>query len=140
MDTDDPDLCYALTARKNARRLSRLYDNHLEPAGVTVSQFSILTLLSSKGPLKTAELADFLVMERTSLVRALKPLQSAGWIATHPAAEGRGHELALTAAGRKKTAAAVPLWRSAQRAFEAEVGRDRAIRQRDETLRLTPGR
>jgi DNA-binding MarR family transcriptional regulator len=140
MEADGPDLCYALAARKNARRLSRLYDSHLAPAGLSVSQFSILTLLSAKGPLKTAELADLLVMERTSLVRALKPLQGAGWIATHPATEGRGHELALSAAGRKKTAAALPLWRTAQRAFEAEVGRDRAIRQRDEILRLNPGR
>jgi DNA-binding MarR family transcriptional regulator len=140
METDNPDLCYALTARKNARHLSRLYDSHLEPAGLSVSQFSILTLLASQGPLKTADLADLLVMERTSLLRALKPLQGAGWIATQPAAEGRGHELALTAAGRKKTEAAVPLWRAAQRAYEAEVGRDRAIRQRDNTLRLNPGR
>jgi DNA-binding MarR family transcriptional regulator len=140
MEADGPDLCYALAARKNARRLSRLYDSHLAPAGLSVSQFSILTLLSAKGPLKTADLADLLVMERTSLVRALKPLQGAGWIATHPATEGRGHELALSAAGRKKTAAALPLWRTAQRAFEAEVGRDRAIRQRDEILRLNPGR
>ncbi len=140
MDKDSPDLCYALAARKNDRHLSRLYDGHLAPVGLTVSQFSILTLLSSKGPLKTADLTDLLVMERTSLVRALKPLQSAGWIATQPAAEGRGHELALTAAGRKKNAAALPLWRAAQRAFEAEVGRERAIRQRDEILRLVPGR
>jgi DNA-binding MarR family transcriptional regulator len=139
MEADGPDTCYALTARKNSRHLSRLYDGHLAPAGLSVSQFSILTLLSAKGALKTAELADLLVMERTSLVRALKPLQGAGWIATHPAAEGRGHELALTAAGRKKTTSALPLWRAAQRAFEAEVGRDRAIRQRDETLRLHPG-
>jgi len=136
MDTDSPDLCYALTARKNARHLSRLYDSHLAPAGLTVSQFSILSTLSAKGPQKTADLADLLVMERTSLVRALKPLRAMGWIAPHPAAEGRGHELALTASGRKKTGAAVPLWRAAQRAFEAEVGRDRAIRQRDEILGL----
>jgi DNA-binding MarR family transcriptional regulator len=140
MDKDSPDLCYALAARKNDRHLSRLYDSHLAPVGLSVSQFSILTLLSAKGPLKTADLADHLVMERTSLVRALKPLQSAGWIATQPAAEGRGHELALTASGRKKTAAALPLWRSAQRAFEAEVGRERAIRQRDESLQLHANR
>lgn len=140
MDSDGPDLCYALAARKNARRLSRLYDSHLAPAGLTVSQFSILSVLSAKGPQKTADLADLLVMERTSLVRALKPLQTMGWIAPRPAAEGRGHELALTAAGKKKTAAAVLLWRAAQRAYEAEVGRDRAIRQRDEILNLNPDR
>lgn len=132
MTAGDPDLCYALAARKKARHLSRLYDHHLAPTGLSVSQFSILAVLQAKGPMKIAELADLLVMERTSLLRALKPLQSAGWIATRPATEGRAHHLALSAAGSRKAAAAVPLWQAAQKAFEAEVGRDHAIRQRDE--------
>jgi DNA-binding MarR family transcriptional regulator len=140
MATDDPDLCYALAARKNARHLSRLYDHHLAPTGLSVSQFSILAVLKANGAMKTAELADLLVMERTSLVRALRPLQAAGWIATRPAAEGRAHELALSAAGLRKAAAAVPLWQAAQKAFEAEVGRAHAIRQRDAVLQQSSSR
>ena len=75
-----PYLCYALAARKNARHLSRLYDRWLAPAELSVSQFSILALVDAHGQLKITELADMLSMERTTLVRALKPLQTAGWV------------------------------------------------------------
>ena len=71
-------LCYALAARKSARHLSRLYDSHWAPA-LSVSQFSILRLLKEHGRLKITELAEMLIMERTSWVRALKPLQASGW-------------------------------------------------------------
>src|SRR5262245_36800244 len=77
---NDPYRCYALAARKNARYLSRLYDRWLAPAELSVSQFSILALLDAHGQLKISELADMLTMERTSLIRALKPLQTAGWV------------------------------------------------------------
>ena len=50
-------LCYALAARKSARHLSRLYDSHLAPAELSVSQFSILRLLKEHGRLKITQLA-----------------------------------------------------------------------------------
>ncbi len=52
MDKDSPDLCYAQRPRKNDRHLSRLYDGHLAPVGLSVSQFSILTLLSAGSRLR----------------------------------------------------------------------------------------
>ena len=85
--SNGPHLCYALAARKSDRYLSRLYDGHLAPTGLSVSQFAILGLLRAHGPLKIAELADRLVMERTSLVRALRPLQASGWVAAKSPSE-----------------------------------------------------
>ena len=134
-----PRLCYALAARKSARYLSRLYDSHLAPAGLSVSQFAILGLLKARGPLKIAELADRLIMERTSLVRALKPLQAAGWVVAERSDNGRAFDVTLSPSGLEKFAEAKPLWADAQAAFEGEVGRDRAIRFRDEILELKLG-
>ncbi len=91
-----PHLCYALAARQNARHLSRLYDNHLAPAGLSVSQFSILSLLESYESLKITELAHMLSMERTTLVRALKPLQAAGWVLADRADSGRSFDVGLS--------------------------------------------
>ena len=134
-----PRLCYALAARKSARYLSRLYGSHLAPAGLTVSQFSILGLLGVHGRLKITELADMLIMERTSLVRALKPLQAAGWVVAERSDNGRAFDVALSPSGLEKFAEAKPLWAAAQAAFEGEVGRDRAIRLRDDILELNLG-
>jgi DNA-binding MarR family transcriptional regulator len=135
----DPYLCYALAARQNARQLSRLYDNHLAPAGLSVSQFSILSLLHAHGSLKITELARMLSMERTTVVRALKPMQVAGWVVAGRADSGRSFDVALSRSGLTKVAEAVPLWKNAQTVFEGEVGRDRAVRIRNELLELNLG-
>ena len=137
---DDPCRCYALAARKNARHLSRLYDRWLAPAELSISQFSILALLDAHGQLKITELADRLSMERTSLVRALNPLQTAGWVVAERPDSGRSFDVKLSGRGHKKLAQALPLWKSAQAAFERQVGRDRAVRLRDEILELNSER
>src|SRR5262249_50822513 len=110
---NDPYRCYALAARRHARHLSRLYDRWLAPAGLSVSQLSILALLDAHGKLKITELADRLSMERTSLVRALNPLQTAGWVVAERPASGRSFDVKLSGRGHKKLAQAMPLWRSA---------------------------
>jgi DNA-binding MarR family transcriptional regulator len=133
------DLCYALAARRKARHLSRLYDSHLAPTGLSVSQFSILSVLQTDGRLKIMQLAQMLIMERTSLLRALKPLQGAGWVVAKRLGGRRSFDVMLSSSGLKKVAEAMPLWESAQAAFEGEVGRDRAIRLRNETLELNLG-
>jgi DNA-binding MarR family transcriptional regulator len=125
-----PFLCYALAARKSARYLSRLYDRHLAPAGLTVSQFSILRLLKEHEQLKISELAEIMIMERTSLVRALKPLQVSGWVVAERSYDGRAFDLTLSASGMEKVGEAIPLWAEAQAAFEGEVGRNGAVRFR----------
>jgi DNA-binding MarR family transcriptional regulator len=134
-----PYLCYALAARKSARHLSRLYDSHLAPAGLSVSQFSILRLLKEHGRLKITELAEIMIMERTSLVRALKPLQASGWVVAERSDNGRAFDVTLSPSGTEKVGEAIPLWAEAQAAFEGEVGRDRAIRLRDGILELNLG-
>ena len=134
-----PYLCYALAARKSGRHLSRLYDRHLAPAGLSVSQYSILRLLKEHGRLKITELAEILIMERTSLVRALKPLQVSGWVVAERSDKGRAFDVTLSPSGLEKVTEAIPLWAEAQAAFEAEVGRDRAIRFRDEISELNLG-
>jgi DNA-binding MarR family transcriptional regulator len=132
-------LCYALAARKTDRYLSRLYDSHLAPTGLSASQLAILGLLKMHGPLKIAELANRLILERTSLVRALRPLQASGWVTAKRSDNDRAFDVALSPSGMEKLAEAMPLWEEAQAAFEEEVGRDRAILFRDEILALNLG-
>ena len=78
-------------------------------------------------------------MERTTLVRALKPLQTAGWVVAGKPESGRSFDVTLSRSGLKKVAEAVPLWKSAQAAFEQEVGQERAVRIRNEILELNLG-
>ena len=72
------DDCFAV--RQAARHLSQLYERHLSAAGLTPTQFSILGTLGRVSSLTMVELAGALVMERTTLVRALRPLLRGGLV------------------------------------------------------------
>ena len=103
------------------------------------SQFSILRLLKEHEQLKIIELAEIMIMERTSLVRALKPLQVSGWVVAERADDGRAFDLTLSPSGMVKVGEAIPLWAEAQAAFEGEVGRERATRLRKVIWELNLG-
>ena len=126
------ELCYCQAARRNARFLSRMYDRHLAPAAINVQQYSILSVISERDGIHVAALAEEMVMERTTLLRALKPLQEAGLVGRVSGGKGRSVSLRITAPGKAKLLDANSLWRDAQREFEAKFGKGRAARLREE--------
>jgi len=133
-----PDLCHCLAARRNARYLTRLYDCHLAAVNLSVSQFSLLAMLAEYPGISISDLAAIMVMERTTLIRALKPLKSAGFI--HSRAEGARSALRLSvsADGHAKISEALPHWLSAQVELEARLGLDRATSIRASLLAIVP--
>ena len=115
--------CAAGTLRRATRSITRVYDNRLASVGLTTTQFSILRALEEHGErVALSELADELVFERTSLYRALEPLEREGLIAI-TAGAGRAKLAALTPKGVRRVAQALPHWTAAQEAFVAQFGR-----------------
>jgi DNA-binding MarR family transcriptional regulator len=109
-----------------------MYDRHLAPSGISISQYAILATLKREPHLLVAELADRMVMERTTLVRALRPLREAGYVESGAAGSGRSLALSLSEQGLQKVAEAMPLWDAAQKEFEEAFGAKRAMRLRKE--------
>ena len=72
-----------------------------------------------------AELSDWLGMERTTLVRNLRPLQRDGFVRVGGGGRGRLVELAITAKGRKQMEKLTPAWRAAQSAAVKTLGEKR---------------
>ena len=117
------DFCNCFAARQAARALTRAYERHMAPSGLTISQFPILVLIDERPGIGMRELADELVMDRTSLVRALKPLQRDGLVAVAAAVGGtRQNALSLTPAGVAKIAETSPYWQEAQNEFVERFG------------------
>ena len=117
------DQCAAGTLRRAARSMARVYDRRLAAAGLTTTQFSILTALERHGtPVPLTELAEELVFERTSLYRALEPMRREGFVALTPGL-GRAKQAAVTPRGVRRIAEARPHWAKAQDAFVAQLGR-----------------
>ena len=112
-------MCTAL--RKASRAVTRAYDEAMEGTGMTIVQFSILRQLVRHGDMPLSRLADLLVMDRTTLYRALGPIERHGWVAIAQGA-GRAKIATLSAAGRQAMADATAGWERAQTALVARFG------------------
>ncbi len=116
------DLCLCLHAQRAARALARRFDEALRPVGLTSGQFSLLMALNRRAPPALGAVARLLAMDRTTLTAALKPLARRGLVTITPdPADRRSRLLALTAAGRKALAAALPIWRKTHAAIETAL-------------------
>ena len=130
--------CNCFAIRQAARFVSQLYERHVSQAGVTAAQFTLLAAIHRRPGVTMADLADAMVMERTTLVRALKPLQRDGLVtAAQQDASTRAVALSLSDAGKKTLGEASLRWRDAQREFEDKFGRERAGELRKSLLELT---
>ncbi|NBB10224.1 MarR family transcriptional regulator [Pseudomonas sp. SLFW] len=133
-----PDLCHCLAVRRNARYLTRLYDRHLARTDLSISQFSLLAMLVKHPEISISDLAEIMVMERTTLVRALKPLQMSGFVLSRTEGPRSALRLFLSEGGRAKFEEALPDWDAAQAELEAEMGREQAVSVRASLLVVVP--
>jgi DNA-binding MarR family transcriptional regulator len=109
------DNCLCLRVWRAARALARRYDEALKPAGLTHGQFSLMMSLNRVEPPTIGDVAALLAMDRTTVTANLKPLEKRRLVrVTADKADRRTRRMALTAAGRKLLAAALPLWRREQ--------------------------
>ena len=122
---DDVAFCACNTLRKTARAVTQLYDEVLKPSGLRATQFSLLAVVTRAGAATMAELADALVMDRTTLTRNLKPLKARGLIQSVESEDRRERRIAVTDAGRRALVQAVPLWRKAQEKVAGGLGKGR---------------
>jgi DNA-binding MarR family transcriptional regulator len=137
MNSSSTELCNCFAVRQAARRITRLYERHLAEVELTSAQFSILVAIQETDGITMSELAGTLGMERTTLVRALKPLERRHWIRTSKGPTPRQLHLSLTPSGVRQKVLAEQHWQAAQSEFERVVGPDRAERMRLELLNLS---
>jgi DNA-binding MarR family transcriptional regulator len=115
--------CNCFAARKAARQITRLYEDHLSRVSLTSTQFSILAYVDEVEVASMKDLVETMAMERTSMIRALQPLERDGFVAIGPHEDdARRNVVRLTDAGRAKLAQAIPVWQQAQAEFESRFG------------------
>jgi DNA-binding MarR family transcriptional regulator len=115
--------CLCLASRQAARAVTQAYDRTLRPHGIRATQFTILVMLTLRGPTPLGVLAKALVVERTTLTRNLALLGQKGWVATEPGpADARVRVVSITQAGQELVRRAFPAWRKAQEEISATFG------------------
>ena len=117
--------CACFNTRKTARALTQLYDEALKPSGLRATQFSLLAATFRTGKITVSQLAQRLVMDRTTLTRDLKPLERRGLIRIEAGEDRRERIVSLTGEGRELLAKTVPLWEKAQGRVLKGLGRSR---------------
>ena len=105
--------------------LTQHYDSAMHPIGLRATQFTILAVLSHVETITITDLADFLVMDRTTLTRNLRPLEKQGFLNTRPGDDRRTRVINLSKKGLKKLQTAIPLWTRAQKSVVAYLGKNR---------------
>jgi DNA-binding MarR family transcriptional regulator len=122
--------CTCGSLRKASRRISQFYDTALAPVGVKSTQYSILSELErsdSSGGISMRDLADAMVMDRSTLGHNLRPLQRDKLLQVRLAVDDRRKRLvALTPKGKATLQRARRLWRSAEGRFEKVFGKRHA--------------
>lgn len=128
--------CNCFAIRSAARHASQFYDRHLAASGLRTTQFSVLANLRRAGSLSINELAAAMAMDRTTMGRALRPLEREGLVAIGPGRDGRTRSLSLTEPGRARLGEAAALWSEAQTAFERAYGPAEAASLREALARV----
>jgi DNA-binding MarR family transcriptional regulator len=130
--------CNCFAIRQAARYVSQMYERHMSEVGLTSAQFTIVAAIGRKPGVQMAELSDSMVMDRTTLVRALQPLQRDGLVESAQDSPGsRAVGLHLTATGKETLVKAAAHWRAAQAEFEQKFGEKRAKALRKSLFELT---
>lgn len=128
MNPDQPlpdTACYCSALRQASRYVTSFYDQMLSGSGLRVTQFAILTRLRPR-PATVTQLAQSMVMDRTTLARNLQPLVRERLVQVRPSEQDRRERvIELTGQGRDKVESILPAWRRAQARFDQQFGLER---------------
>lgn len=116
--------CPARHLRMATRVATQLYDEVFKPIGLRSTQMPVLVATTLLEPATITQLANALVMDRTTLTRNLRPLERDGLIIITTGDDQRTREVALTAHGKEVVAQALPLWEQAQARIVDELGEE----------------
>ena len=119
-------VCTGMRVRKLARKVSQIYDAALAGSGLSIGQFGVLGHVVNGRGASGGTLAERLVMDRSSLSRALGPLIRAGLVEMGTReGDRRVKVVRATDAGRAAFAAAEPGWRAGQQQVAQALGSER---------------
>lgn len=117
--------CVCFNLRRVARVVTQFFDVEMRRQGIRSTQGTLLSALQSTGTATMADLSEVLGMERTTLLRNLRPLQREGLVSVDGSGHGGPVEISLTAKGRKQLEKLAPAWESAQRTAVQVLGEER---------------
>lgn len=115
-------VCHCITMRRASNAITEYYDAAFKPLQLTTSQYSLLKNLSRLETASTSELAEQMKLDRSTLVRNLKPMLQRGLICDLAKENARNHKYTLSESGEELLQKAMPVWAQAQEEIQAYLG------------------
>ncbi len=118
--------CLVARVRLLNRKMTRIYDEALRPAGLKANQMGMLVVVAKHGPCSPGDVGAGLDMEKSTVSRNLEVLRRQGWIEALPGSDDRSHTVGITAKGKRLLEKALPRWEDAQKKAHSLLGKDGA--------------
>ena len=125
LDFSAAENCVCFNLRRVTRTVTQFFDAEMRRHGIRPTQGSILLALKARESWSMAELSDSLGMERTTLVRNLRPLQREGLVKADRRRARRSGGTDDHSQRPKEIEKFMPAWRSAQSAAVKTLGEQR---------------
>ena len=114
--------CNCINLRRASNAITGYYDHMLGLSGITANQYSLLKNLKRLGVCSTSELAEYVGLERTTLVRTIKPLFQKDFIEDISPEGTRNRQIRVTEIGMHVLDITDPLWNEAQKGVALKIG------------------
>lgn len=117
--------CTCLRLRRIARQITSVYDSALEPHGVSIVTYAVLSALHRDAPMTLSALADCVGTDRTTLSRTVERMRLADLVKACPGDDRRERRLSLTPHGTDTFRLARQSWRETATLLEERYGGER---------------
>lgn len=125
LDFNSMENCLCFNLRWVSRSFAQFFVGELNHHGLLPTQTPILGLLAAMPDASMAEVSDWLAMDRTTLVRNLRPLERDGLVVASGKGRGNKVSLSLTTKGLDALGKFLPDWRIAQQKMIDTLGKQR---------------
>lgn len=117
--------CALFDLHRASRVLTTLYNAHLRETGMTMALFTLLRNIAALSPAGVSQIADAMLMDRTSVTRLIDPLIKSGYLTSEPGLEDRRvRNISITPAGLEALERSRGAWQAAQQELFDIIGAD----------------
>ncbi len=121
METKKISICHCTNMRQISRKITNIYDEFLKPSNLNVTQYSLLSNLKRVQPIKMNDFSKVVKLDRTTLVRNLKPLINLSLIEIKSIDKSKAQLLELSQKGIELQNEGYKYWQKAQEYIEQTI-------------------
>ena len=121
MESKKISICHCTNMRQISRKITNIYDEFLKASNLNVTQYSLLSNLKRVQPIKMNDFSKVVKLDRSTLVRNLKPLINLSLIEIKSIDKSKAQLLELSQKGIELQNEGYKYWQKAQEYIEQTI-------------------